>query len=371
MNQLTTTDRKGFAPATITEAMEFSKMLADSAMVPRAYQGKPQDVLVCVQWGYEIGLAPMQALQNIAVINGKPSVYGDAAMALVQASPVCEDIEEYFEGEGTTNPVAVCVAKRRGRKPVIAKFSVEDAKRAGLWGKQGPWQAYPKRMMQMRARGFALRDAFPDVLKGLITAEEAQDYPDEAKPKQAKDITPRNPLDRVAAPAIPAVTSDPVVIAQAMEDTIDPAEAVVLPGTEVVDIPEVTVAEVTEDVAPEPQPDPVIAEANAMAQEAAQELADMDATVVAAGYGLMVPGKEMPVSIHQSLDEWGEAYEAMADKIAKAGKRPARERMTILREFKESNDTTLKRIDTVKRLRHTASYQRRLAALGAAQQVSA
>jgi hypothetical protein len=28
----------------------------------------------------------------------------------------------------------------------------------------------------MRARGFALRDCFPDVLKGLVTAEEAQDY---------------------------------------------------------------------------------------------------------------------------------------------------------------------------------------------------
>ncbi len=103
-------------------------------------------VLVAMQWGAEIGLAPMQALQNIAVINGKPSVYGDAAMALVQASPHCEDIEEYFENENTPNPTAVCVAKRRGRKPVVAKFSVEDAKRAGLWGKQGPWQAYPKRM---------------------------------------------------------------------------------------------------------------------------------------------------------------------------------------------------------------------------------
>ena len=350
MTALTTTDRRGFAPATITEAIQFSEMLASSQMVPRAYQGKPQDIMVCVQWGYEIGLAPMQALQNIAVINGKPSVYGDAAMALVQASPVCEDVEEYFEGEGTPNPVAVCVAKRKGRKPVVSKFSVEDAKRAGLWGKQGPWQAYPKRMLAMRARGFALRDAFPDVLKGLITAEEAQDYPDEAKPKQVKDITPRNPLDLVAAPA-PAI------------------EAVVLPGTEVVDIPEVTepVAEETEIVAETQQSDEVIAEANALAQEAAEELQEFDATVVAAGYGLMVPGKEMPVSIHQSLDEWAEAYEDMADKIAKAGKRPARERMTILREFKEVNETSLKRIDTVKRLRHTASYQRRLAALGAAQ----
>jgi hypothetical protein len=344
MNALTTTNR-GFAPATLTEAIQFSDMLANSSMVPKAYQGKPQDILVCVQWGYEMGLAPMQALQNIAVINGKPSVYGDAAMALVQASPVCEDVEEYFEGEGTPNPVAVCVAKRKGRKPVVAKFSVEDAKRAGLWGKQGPWQAYPKRMMQMRARGFALRDAFPDVLKGLITAEEAQDYPDEAKPKQAKDITPRNPLDMVAPPA-PAL------------------EAVVLPGTEVVDIHEV--AQVTETVAQEQHTEPVTEITERVPGEDDEPWVP-EPMVVGDGFAVFVPGKTTPTSVHASLDEWQDAYEDMADKIARAGKRPARERMTILREFKDANDGTLKRVDLVKRVRHTANYSKRLAALGAAQ----
>jgi hypothetical protein len=360
MTALTVTNRQGFAPATITEAIQFSKMLADSSMVPKQYQGKPQDIMVCVQWGYEIGLAPMQALQNIAVINGKPSVYGDAAMALVQASNVCEDVQEYFEGEGTPNPIAVCVAQRKGRKPVVAKFSVEDAKRAGLWGKQGPWQAYPKRMMQMRARGFALRDAFPDVLKGLITAEEAQDYPDEAKPKQARDITPRNPLDMVAKPAIEA-TSDRAQIEDLMADTVD---AVVLPGTEVVDIPEV--AQVTEAVAEMQQPEPV-AEMPERVPGEDDEPWVPEPMVVGDGFAVFVPGKTTPTSVHASLDEWQDAYEDMADKIARAGKRPARERMTILREFKETNLETLQRVDTVKRLRHTAAYSKRLAALGAAQ----
>jgi hypothetical protein len=357
MTALTTTNRQGFAPATITEAIQFSEMLASSQMVPKAYQGKPQDIMVCVQWGYEIGLAPMQALQNIAVINGKPSVYGDAAMALVQASPVCEDVEEYFEGEGTPNPIAVCVAKRKGRKPVVAKFSVEDAKRAGLWGKQGPWSAYPKRMMQMRARGFALRDAFPDVLKGLITAEEAQDYPDEAKPRQAKDITPRNPLDMVAPPAIQAETNDPAVIAAAFAADQEAADVnrlmadAAAADMEVIDIPEVTVAEETVNVVETPQPERVPGE-------------DDEAV---AGFALRVPGKDAAVSVHTDLDTWQDAYEEMADKIAKAGKRPARERMTILREFKDTNFETLQRVDTVKRLRHTAAYSKRLAALGAAQ----
>jgi hypothetical protein len=359
MSQLTTTERRGFAPATITEAMEFSKMLADSTMVPRAYQGKPQDIMVCVQWGYEIGLAPMQALQNIAVINGKPSVYGDAAMALVQASAVCEDVQEYFEGEGTPNPIAVCVAKRRGRKEVVAKFSVEDAKRAGLWGKQGPWQAYPKRMMQMRARGFALRDAFPDVLKGLITAEEAQDYPDEAKPRQAKDITPRNPLDVIAPPAAVTAISDPVAIAQAMEDTVDVVMPVVVPEPVAMTVDEVA-AEVV-------MPETAVVEIPEVQAERVPGEDDDLGDITPVGYVLLVPGKTEPVSVHDTLDEWQDAYEDMADKVAKAGKRPARERMTILRELKEANERTINRVEMVKRIRHTANYSRRIKALGAAQ----
>jgi hypothetical protein len=337
MSALTVTNQRGFAPATLTEAITFSEMLSNSNMVPKAYQNKPQDILVCVQWGMEMGLAPMQALQNIAVINGKPSVYGDAMMALVQASAVCDDVEEYFENEGTPNPVAVCVAKRKNRKPVVAKFSVEDAKRAGLWGKQGPWSAYPKRMMQMRARGFALRDAFPDVLKGLISAEEAQDYPDEAKPRPAKDITPRNPLDMVAKPepvAIPAMSTDPRVIEEAMADTVDVELAHV----------EVEVAVPVETEAPAEQP----------------------AGVQPIGYALLVPGKDDPFSVHQDLDEWANAYEDLADKTARAGKRPARERMTALKDLRMANEDTIQRIDSVKRIRHTASYSQRIKALGAA-----
>ncbi len=332
--QLTTTNQRGFAPATITEAIQFSEMLAKSAMVPKQYQGKPEDIMVAVQWGYEIGLAPLQALQNISVINGKPSVYGDAAMALVQASPVCEGVEEYVEGEGTPNPVAVCVASRKGRKPVVARFSVEDAKRAGLWGKQGPWQAYPKRMLQMRARGFALRDAFPDVLKGLITAEEAQDYPDEAKPLPPKDITPRNPLDALAPPQPAATVAVETQITDAV--TVRPPDAAL--------------------------------EALEQASEIADQMvARFEPEATAIGYHLQVPGRDVPFSTHQSLDEWGDAYEDLADKTAKASKVPPRERMTKLRELKECNKETLERVDTVKRLRHTAAHQRRLKALGASQ----
>jgi hypothetical protein len=207
------------APQNMTEAMEYSKILATSNMVPAGYKGKPQDILVAIGWGYEVGLQPMQALQNIAVINGKPSVYGDAALALVKADSRCAGVKEWIEGEGD-NMTAHCLVKRRYNEDMeetVATFSVMDAKQARLWGKQGPWQQYPKRMLAMRARGFAIRDAFPDAMKGMITAEEAQDYP-----TAPRDVTPKaNPLDNIKPP-VEAVQEAPAPIeVEPIEEAIE------------------------------------------------------------------------------------------------------------------------------------------------------
>lgn len=159
-------------PRSLPELIEFAKLVAYSSMVPKQFQGNVGDVIVAMQMGAELGLSPMAALQNIAVINGRPSLWGDAMLALVQSNPDCEDIVETFDDKAMA---ATCTVKRKGRTAVTRRFSQEDAKTAGLWGKQGPWTQYPKRMLQMRARGFAVRDACPDWLRGIITAEEAGD----------------------------------------------------------------------------------------------------------------------------------------------------------------------------------------------------
>lgn len=209
------------APKSMGEAIEFSKMISSSGMVPAAYKGKPQDILVAIQWGYEVGLQPMQALQNIAVINGKPSVYGDAAIALVKADPRCRGVKETIEGEGE-KMVARCVVRRAYGDEIEeteATFSVDDAKRAKLWGKQGPWSQYPKRMLAMRARGFAIRDAFPDAMKGMITAEEAQDYPTKAP----RDVTPAPEILPEPEPEIQV--EDAETIEDPIQEAIDAANA--------------------------------------------------------------------------------------------------------------------------------------------------
>ena len=168
-------------------AIQASQMIAKApGFCPSGFLGKPEQILCAIQYGIEIGLSPMQALQSIAVINGKPSIYGDGLMALCRSFSECEDIRETFD-EATM--IAICRVKRRGMSEVVSAYSKQDAEEAKLWGKPGPWTQYWKRMLKMRARGFALRDAFADRLKGIITAEEARDYPTQEE-RQLKVVTP-------------------------------------------------------------------------------------------------------------------------------------------------------------------------------------
>jgi hypothetical protein len=161
----------------MSEAMEYSKMIASSCFCPTNMKNKPGDVLVAIQMGAEVGLSPIQALQNIAVINSRPCIWGDATVAVVQGHPRYVRHDEWTEGTIEKGDMtAFCSVTRKGSEAHIRSFSIEDAKRAKLWGKPGPWVQYPARMLQMRARAFAFRDKFADALKGIQFREEVEDY---------------------------------------------------------------------------------------------------------------------------------------------------------------------------------------------------
>lgn len=170
-------------PANFAQMMDYANMIAESGMVPKNYVGNVGAVLVAIQMGAEVGLKPMAAIQNIAVINGRPSLWGDALLALIVSHPECEDVIEDDLADITKAGKATCIVNRRGRSPVTTTFSIDDAKTAGLWKKAGPWTQYPSRMLKMRARAFACRDAFPDALRGIQSAEESRDI-------QVIDATP-------------------------------------------------------------------------------------------------------------------------------------------------------------------------------------
>lgn len=192
---MTTAPRQQFdlSPQTFDQALTFSKYLADSDLVPKDFKGRPGNCLAAIQWGAELGLKPLQAMQNLAVINGRPALWGDAVIALARSSPLCEYVVETDDGS-----TATCKVKRRGEPEQVRTFSMDDARAAGLAGKQGPWTQYPRRMRQMRARAFALRDVFPDVLRGLPVAEEVMDTPTE-KHMGPAEVVPQSPAHYPAA----------------------------------------------------------------------------------------------------------------------------------------------------------------------------
>ncbi len=105
------------APQNLTEAMKFAEMLAKSSLVPVNFKNKPGDIIAAIQLGAEVGLQPIQALQNIAVINGRPCLWGDSLLALVQSHPAFEWIKE--EDDGHT---ATCVVKRKNGPEHVVKL---------------------------------------------------------------------------------------------------------------------------------------------------------------------------------------------------------------------------------------------------------
>ena len=169
---------KGLMPKSFDEMYRMANIMLASGMMPKNF-GRVEEVFVAVQMGAEAGLSPMQAVQNIAVINGKPSLYGDGALGVVWASGLMEDFREEPILDGDEVVGYRCTAKRKGSEtPISREFTIADAERAGLLNKRGPWQEYRARMFQMRARAWTLRDGFADALKGLCIREEIEDIKD-------------------------------------------------------------------------------------------------------------------------------------------------------------------------------------------------
>lgn len=212
---------RGVSIDSMESLFRFADAVFQSGLAPTSLKN-PQAIMIAIEMGLEVGLPPMAALQNIAVVNGRPTIWGDAQLGIVRSTGELEEFAEWYEVGGaktsrnptqfTDDVTAVCRVKRLGFDAMECAFSVADAKRAVLWGKAGPWTQYPARMLRYRARSFALRDNFGDALRGLLTTEEVRDSGD------IIDVTPAAPAGPVfkrkkaeAAPEPEAPKADPVV----------------------------------------------------------------------------------------------------------------------------------------------------------------
>lgn len=212
----------GIIPTSLDDVFRLAKAVSMSGLAPRD-MSTPEQITVAIIHGLELGLPPMQAIQNIAVVNGRPTVWGNAVPALLLSRRF--KMREWIEGEGDSR-VAWCeVSRPDGGDTVKRKFSVADAKQAKLWQTEAkvkrwkkdrsgqyetdndsPWYKYPERMLQMRARGFAARDGAADVLGGLYLREEIDE-------QEMRDVTPKPEKETVVAgnaKALPPVVGDGV-----------------------------------------------------------------------------------------------------------------------------------------------------------------
>lgn len=180
-------------PQDIEQAYRIASAFAGSGMVPASFGNKPEACFVAIMAGAEVGLPPFQAIQSFAIINGRPSMWGDALVAVIRNQGF--KMKEWYVGEGD-DMVAYCEITRPDNGEVTpGEFSVSDAKTAGLWKKAGPWQTNPKRMLKMRARAFAIRDGAADVLRGFSIREETEDFqPIEAATARAAPVSMRAKL---------------------------------------------------------------------------------------------------------------------------------------------------------------------------------
>lgn len=190
-------------PHDLESAFRLAKVIAKSNLAPKGMSSEEQ-ITVSILMGLELGISPMAAVQGIAVINGRPTIWGDLALAIVEGSGHLEYIKETLvDPDKGDRCHAHCEVKRRGKPTATSRtFSLAQAKKANLVGKD-TYKSYLERMLQMRARGYALRDTFPDILRGIYLREEMTD----AEGREMKDITP--PPVKMAPPPPPPPGAPP------------------------------------------------------------------------------------------------------------------------------------------------------------------
>lgn len=160
-----------FEPANLDQALALAERLAKSQLLPKPLQQKPQDVLIVLMLGRELGLQAMQALRSVHVIEGRPSLSAEMMVALCLSHP---DVCEYFILVETSDKKAVYETKRRGAQPVKMPYTIEQAQRAGLAAKDN-WRKHTEAMLRARASSALARAIYPDLTAGIYCEDEAEE----------------------------------------------------------------------------------------------------------------------------------------------------------------------------------------------------
>lgn len=196
---------------------KISQYLAKSDLVPKSFAGRPENVFAAIMYGREIGVSAMQALSNIAVVNGRASAWGELVVAIILNSGTCEYLKSpVFKGSGDDLTVTV-EGKRKGQpEPAAFTYTMKDAILAGN-SQKDTYKKHPKDMIYWKAmsrlakflwadalKGLSIREvAFEDVLEAEVVPSVEVEEKTPAKPAPVQEAKAEIPAEKAKAPAKP------------------------------------------------------------------------------------------------------------------------------------------------------------------------
>ena len=146
-----------------------------------------------VQYGHELGVGPMTALQTMSIVQGRICMAGQMMLAIALRNGVTYEIKKH-------TPEMCEIFFKNGNIHFTSTFTVQEAKQAGIWKAQGGWEKYPQDMLYWRTVTRGLRRVCPDVITGLYAIEELQDaIPLNAKIEEAQ-VVEETPMEDVEKP---------------------------------------------------------------------------------------------------------------------------------------------------------------------------
>lgn len=189
--------------------LDLATALAPSGLIAAALRGKPADIAIILLTGRELDLPPMLALRTISVVDGKPCIESVLIAALIHRFPMTAE----FRCIESTDKLATYRGRRKDEvEPTEITYTIEDAKIAGLAGKQN-WQKNPKAMLRARACAATGRVVFPDAIANLYSREELEDVV----------------IGAVAREPAKAATMDPEAIEQKVSEVVAKISKVTTP----------------------------------------------------------------------------------------------------------------------------------------------
>ena len=207
----------------IERAWKFADVLSRSKIIPDTFQGNPASVLIALDMSNRMRRNPLEVMQAMHVIHGKPSFASNFLISLINSCGYYEPLRFRLTGDGDSRAcVAWTVDKRTGEKMEGPAISIHMAKSEGWYDRNGSkWKTMPEVMLCYRAASFFSRIYCPDLTGGFHSQEEAMDTAEPDRPDtgvlsgkdlQAQIVEEIEPAMEVPAPQPALAPIDPIPV---------------------------------------------------------------------------------------------------------------------------------------------------------------